>query len=220
MDLLRASLDGLWQGIGGQLRKPTGAWGRLIGGLMAFANARANALAIAALRVREGDCLLELGCGPGLALQSLLRMPHRALAVGLDWSEAMLAQASRRNRAALNAGRLALVRGDFSRLPFAGESADAILAVNVAYFMQSPAAAREAHRVLRRSGRFVLYATHRSAMQRWRFADPHTHRLFDSSELAVLLTEAGFAADRIRIELVDAGFGILGLLAVAQKGAS
>ena len=36
---------------------------------MALANAKPNALAIAALGMREGESLLELGCGPGRALQ-------------------------------------------------------------------------------------------------------------------------------------------------------
>jgi SAM-dependent methyltransferase len=214
---LRPSSDAFWQSIGAQLRNPSGLWGRLAGGVMAFANAKPNTLAVAALSMREGESLLELGCGPGRALQGLLRLPHLARVIGLDWSEIMLAQASRRNRLALEAGRLALVRGDFARLPFIAESTDAILAVNVVYFMYGSAAVREARRVLRPGGRFVLYATDRSAMRIWPFSGPHTHRLFDHNRLTALLIDAGFAADCIRIESVDAGLGIMGLLAVAQK---
>jgi SAM-dependent methyltransferase len=184
---------------------------------MTFANAKPNTLAVAALSMREGESLLELGCGPGCALQGLLRLPHLARVIGLDWSEVMLAHASSRNRLALEAGRLALVRGDFARLPFIAEIADAILAVNVVYFMHNSAAVREARRVLRPGGRLVLYATDRSAMRRWPFAGFHTHRLFDQNRLTALLIDAGFAADCIRIEGVNAGLGIMGLLAVAQK---
>jgi SAM-dependent methyltransferase len=207
----------LWEGIGAQLRNPSGLWGRTTGSVMAVANAKPNTLAVAALGMREGESLLELGCGPGHALQELLRLPHLARVIGLDWSEVMLAQASRRNRLALEAGRLALIRGDFGGLPFVDEITDAVLAVNVVYFMHSSAAAREAHRVLRPGGRIVLYATHGSAMRRWPFAGYHTHRLFDHKRLTTLLIDAGFAVDRIRIEGVNAGFGIGGLLAVAQK---
>jgi SAM-dependent methyltransferase len=214
---LRPSFTALWQGIGAQLRNPSGLWGRMAGSLMAFANAKPNTLALAALSMREGESLLELGCGPGCALQGLLRLPHLARVIGLDWSEVMLAHASRRNRLALEAGRLALVRGDFARLPFIAEIADAILAVNVVYFMHSSAAVREARRVLCPGGRMVLYATDRSAMRRWRFAGPDTHRLFDHNRLTALLIDAGFAADCIRIEGVNAGLGVMGLLAVARK---
>lgn len=212
----RPSFHAVWQGIGAQLRKPSGLWGRMAGTVMARANAKPNVLAVAALCLRDGESVLELGCGPGRALQALLRSPHLKRAIGLDWSEIMLAQASRRNRHALEAGRLALVRGDFTRLPFSDELA-AVLAVNVVYFMGSSAALREARRVLRPGGRIVLYATHGSDMRRWPFAGSDTHRLFDDDRLTALLVEAGFAADRIRIEAVNAGFGVRGLLAVAEK---
>jgi ubiquinone/menaquinone biosynthesis C-methylase UbiE len=184
---------------------------------MAFVNAKSNTVAVAALGLRNGASVLELGCGPGRALHELLRSPHVGQLTGIDWSEVMLVQASRHNRLALETGRLALVCGDFTRLPFSAEIADAILAVNVVYFMNSSAALREARRVLRPGGRLVLYATHRSVMQRWPFAGADTHRLFDHNSLTALLIDAGFASDRIRIECVDAGFGVKGLLAVALK---
>lgn len=184
---------------------------------MAVANARPNALAAAALGMTEGESLLELGCGPGRALQGLLRSPRLTRAIGIDRSDAMLSQAASRNQQSLEAGRLVLIRGDFAKLPFIDEIADAVLAVNVVYFMHESAALREARRVLRPGGRIVIYATHGSAMRRWPFAGPDTHRLFDQNGLTALLLDAGFAADRIRIESVDAGFSVLGLLAVARK---
>lgn len=217
MQRRRPSFNAFWHGIGAQLRNPSGLWGQMAGRFMTFVNAKPNTLAVAALSMREGESLLELGCGPGCALQGLLRLPHLARVIGLDWSEVMLAHASSRNRLALEAGRLALVRGDFARLPFIAEIADAILAVNVVYFMHNSAAVREARRVLRPGGRLVLYATDRSAMRRWPFAGFHTHRLFDQNRLTALLIDAGFAADCIRIEGVNVGLGIMGLLAVAQK---
>jgi SAM-dependent methyltransferase len=185
---------------------------------MAVANARPNALAVAALGMREGESLLELGCGPGHALQKLLRLPRLERAIGLDWSEVMLAQAAYRNRLALEAGRLVLIRGDFAKLPFTDDIADAVLAVNVAYFMHSSAALREAYRVLRKGGRIVLYATAERAMRRWPFAGPDTHRLFDHDQLAAMFVSAGFQRDRISIDGVNAGLGIAGLVALAYKG--
>jgi SAM-dependent methyltransferase len=187
--------------------------GRVIG----FANAKPNAAALAALNLRNGESLIELGCGPGRALQAVLRDPQLKQAVGVDWSPVMLAQAARRNRAALETGRLKLVTGDFANLPFDDANVDAVLAVNVVYFM-SAASVAEARRVLRPGGRLVLYATHGSIMRRWPFAGSHSHRLFDGKRLAALLVDGGFARDRIRIDDVDAGFGVKGLLAMATKG--
>jgi ubiquinone/menaquinone biosynthesis C-methylase UbiE len=216
--LAKPSLKPFWQGIGAQLRNPSGLRGRLAGTAMARANAKPNRLALAALGLRDGETLLELGCGSGRALYESLRSSRLAQAIGLDWSETMLAQASRRNRRALQAGRCVLVRAAFAHLPVAGEIADAVLAVNVVYFMNSSTAVREARRVLRPDGRIVIYATDRSAMRHWPFAGRHTHRLYNANRLTALLVDAGFSADRIRIESVNAGFGVAGLLAIAHKG--
>lgn len=217
MRRLQTSFDAIWHGIGAQLRKPSGLGGRIAGGVMVFANAKPNAIAIAALHLCEGESLLELGCGPGLALQALLRSTDLVWIIGLDWSEVMLSRAARRNRPAIEAGQLALVRGDFAALPLKAESVGAVLAVNVVYFMKNSGAAREVHRVLRPGGRIVVYASDRSAMSGWPFAGPETHRLFDQDALAALLVEAGFAAEDVRIDVVDAGFGVKGLLAKARK---
>jgi SAM-dependent methyltransferase len=214
---LRSPLDAVWHGIDAQLRKPSGLGGRIAGRAMALANTKPNALAIAALGLRDGESLLELGCGPGHALNALLHSTNAAWAVGIDWSETMLAQAVRHNRAPVEAGRLALVRSDFAALPFITESVDVILAVNVVYFMRSSAAMREAHRVLRPGGRIVVYASDRSAMRGWPFAGPETHRLFNQDGLVALLVEAGFAPDSVRLDAVDVGFGVKGLLAKAHK---
>jgi SAM-dependent methyltransferase len=211
------SAHALWQSVGAQLRRPSGLFGRITGRLMGVANAKPNAVALAALDLRNGESVIELGCGPGRALQAVLRDPHLKQAIGLDWSPVMLAQAAWRNRAALDAGRLKLVRGDFANLPFDDANADAVLAVNVVYFM-SVASVAEARRVLRPGGRLVLYATHGSIMRRWPFASSHSHRLFDRKRLAALLADGGFARDRIRIDDVDAGFGVKGLLAMAANG--
>jgi len=180
-------------------------------------NAAPNRSAIDALKLKDGESLLELGCGPGLALRASLQSQPQTRAIGLDWSRTMLAQAARNNRRALSSGQINLVRGDFSKLPFAGDIVDAVLAVNVVYFMTSAAALREAHRVLRPGGRIVLYATDRSAMRHWPFARRHSHRLFDRSRLIGLLSDAGFTAKGIDVQTIDAGLGVKGLLAAASK---
>lgn len=212
-----AHADTIWDRIGTQLSNPSGVWGRMTGRVMGIANATPNSLAVAALEAQESECLLELGCGPGHALKALLRLPGVGRAIGLDWSDVMLAQSSRRNRAVFDSGRLALVRGDFAELPLEDGSVDRVLAVNTVYFMRDSTAVREARRVLRTGGRIVLYATHASVMRHWLFAGPDTHRLYDHDTLETLLVEAGFASESVHVESVDAGFGVKGLLATAEK---
>lgn len=184
---------------------------------MRYVNARPNALAIAALRPHAGERVLELGCGPGYALKDLLTYPQIKEVIGIDHSELMLREAKRLNSRATTSRRLKLVRCDFSALPFGPRSIDSVLAVNVAYFMKDASAVIEARRVLRPGGHLILYATMEEAMERWHFAGPASHRLYDDIEMKALLHDGGFKPELIHVDVVSVGFGVRGLLAVAQN---
>jgi SAM-dependent methyltransferase len=186
---------------------------------MHYANARSNALAIEALCPRSGERILELGCGPGYALKKLLTRPEIEDVIGIDHSALMLEEASRLNRHAMNSRRLNLIQCDFSALPLCSGSIDSVMAVNVAYFMRDESAVSEVRRVLRPGGRLVLYATARESMERWRFAGPQSHRLYDHIQILALLRAGGFLTDLIRVDGVSAGLGVRGFLALARKEA-
>jgi ubiquinone/menaquinone biosynthesis C-methylase UbiE len=212
------AIEALWDSIGSQLKSPNGQLGRLAGAVMAAINREPNDRSVAALDVCPEDTILELGCGPGMALKRMASAATRGLVIGLDSSPAMLAQAARRNRATMGAGRTRLVLGRFDALPFHSGSVDKILAVNVAYFFRDDAdELREVHRVLRPGGRAVVYATDRESMAGWKFAGPRTHRLVDTSGLRTAFRLAGFEAAETTIRTVVLSFGIRGLIAVGRK---
>jgi len=81
--------------------------------------------------------IVEIGPGPGIGLEELLRRFPEAQVWGIDRSSEMLRQARGRNRGAAEAGRLSLVRGDVSAirdLP----SVDLVAANHVLYFWREP----------------------------------------------------------------------------------
>jgi trans-aconitate methyltransferase len=81
--------------------------------------------------------ILELGFGPGVATARLLAAFPTAQLFGVDRSAAMVAEATRRNQAAITVSRLRLVRGEASTVStFA--PLDLILAVHVIYFWADP----------------------------------------------------------------------------------
>jgi ubiquinone/menaquinone biosynthesis C-methylase UbiE len=198
------------------LRNPSGFGGRLIARVMGIANRRSNRIAIRALDCSPDNTILDLGCGSGPAVKVLAGTAGQGLILGLDHSETMLAQASRRNRHAVRQRRVHLVRGRIDALPWRDNTIDKILAVHVVYFA-GEAGVREARRVLRPGGRIVIVATDQSAMTRWKFAQSSTHELFDVRGLAGLLVRGGFATSEISVTQIKLGFGVLGLLAIATK---
>jgi SAM-dependent methyltransferase len=187
-------LDPLWHAIGRQLRQPSGLPGRMAGMLMRLVNDGPNRLAVDLLQIEPGDTVLELGCGPGHALELMAARAGMGVVHGLDQSPVMLNQAERRNRSAMRDGRVFLHRGGFERLPFSDGSIDRVLAVNVAYFWRDPPnIAREIRRVLSPGGRVSIYVTDAGTMCLWKFAGPETHRHYDAAGLAAVLRSGGFA---------------------------
>lgn len=99
---------------------------------------------------RDGDALLDIGCGTGTALFELA--PRVGRAVGVDLSAEMLAVA--RLRAPAN---VELVQADCAELPFDAASFDVYRAERIYQHLAEPRAAlREARRVLKPGGRLVL----------------------------------------------------------------
>ena len=93
-----------------QFGQPTGIVGRLVGLVMARrpSNRERNRRTIELLQIRDGDRVLEIGFGPGLAIEMAARLARSGKVVGVDHSDVMLRQASHRNRAAIAAGRVQL----------------------------------------------------------------------------------------------------------------
>lgn len=213
---MRPAPASCWDRLGRQLRHPSGCGGRLLGHAITVVNRAPNRAAIAALDLRAGDTVLELGFGPGAAVRVLAADPRPRRIVGVDASEAMVNQARRHNRAAVAAGRVDLRQATFDDLPLPGASVDKVLAVNVVYFWDdAPAILGEVRRVLRPGGRLAIYATDLRAMRRWKFAGPDSHRLFDRAGLAALLRDGGFAPNGIAVREIRVTFAVPGLIATA-----
>jgi ubiquinone/menaquinone biosynthesis C-methylase UbiE len=107
-----------------------------------------------ALRAEPCARVLDIGCGTGRLAERLVaeRVPS---VVGCDFSAGMLAQAAERLASA--GSRVALARGDATRLPFADATFDAAVSTEAFHWFPDQAAAlRELRRVLRPGGRVLL----------------------------------------------------------------
>ncbi len=121
-----------------QFEHPRGLLGYMTGWIMAHrtSNKDRNRWTVDLLDIQPTDHVLELGCGPGLALQSCLSHATEGLVVGLDHSETMLAQAAARNRHAIKDKRLELRLGSLRELSGSADQYDKIYSVNVVQFLE------------------------------------------------------------------------------------
>src|SRR5262249_2554216 len=119
-----------------QFHRPHGFGGRAAGWVMAHrgSNRKRNVWAAGLLDVQPTDRVLQMGCGPGVAIQQLARRATSGLVVGVDHSELMVRHARKRNAAAVRAGRVDLRLGSAEDLPAFDERFDKVLAVNSLMF--------------------------------------------------------------------------------------
>jgi SAM-dependent methyltransferase len=144
---------------------PRGLLGRLGGIIMARANYRHAAWVIDLLDLQETDTVLEVGFGPGVAIQLLAESARHV--AGVDPSAEMLRLAARRNAESTGTGRVDLRQGSADDLPFPAESFAKALAINSMQVWPDPSAGlREIWRVLKPGGTVALAFTAYSGQQK------------------------------------------------------
>ena len=149
--------------------------------------------------IQSDATIVDLGCGPGQALETLA--PFCAKAIGVDREPSMVAAARERLAAFDN---VAIHEGILEALPLADDSVDAALLILVLHLLSNPLGVfREAARILKRpgatgsgrGGRLVVVdmQPHTSDVLR---TFGHRHRGFSIESLTELAVPAGLTVER------------------------
>jgi len=116
-----------------------------------FVQGRKRAMELLGLRAGERLCLVGIGTG-----SDLLHLPNGVDGVGVDLSEAMLAQAER--KLPIEGCNVQLLIGDAQALPLQDDAFDAVILNLVLSVVPDPSRCmEEAIRVLRPRGRIVVF---------------------------------------------------------------
>jgi SAM-dependent methyltransferase len=165
-----------------------------------------------AVRLRPGAWLLDVACGPGYVAEEARR--RGAMAVGIDFSPAMVEIASRSNPS------LQFHTGDAQALPYDNQSFDAVaMNFGVLHLPEPERAFAEAARVLRPHGRYaftlwagpahspgaaiVENAISAHADKSVKLPDGPAYFSYESArECAAILARAGFDVDSLEFRTV------------------
>jgi SAM-dependent methyltransferase len=179
--------------IPGQAGMPRGLIGRLLGKIMVSHNRPDNEWTIDLLQTGSYERILEVGFGPGMAIESLMKSYPNIHVDGIDHSETMLRAASVRNQEAVAAGLVTLQLGSVEKLPFAASTFNKALAVNCIYFWEKPVQGlTELHRVLKPGGRLGITVRDKTR---------DAYQAFRPERLKEMFAQAGFTA----VEVVNNG---------------
>ena len=145
-----------------QFGAPRGLRGRVAAHVVARLTGDANRWMVECLDVGPHDRVLDVGCGPGLAVARAAEVSAGPV-VGVDASETMVRMARRRNQAAAREGRVEIRRADAALLPYPDAHFTRAGSLNSLQFWPAPAAGLgELYRVLAPGGRVAVVLMARS----------------------------------------------------------
>ena len=122
-----------------QARRPSGLFGRFVMSVVFDrGNAFLNGFVLDAMAVQEDDRVLEIGCGTGRLIGKMAKSIDRGYIEGVDFSDAMVAIARRRNRDSIASGQVKITKGDFDELEYECDCFDKVCSVNTVYFWPRP----------------------------------------------------------------------------------
>jgi ubiquinone/menaquinone biosynthesis C-methylase UbiE len=187
-----------------QFMRPSGWRGQFVGYVMAAKNAAMNQLAVEQLNIKSHDHILEIGFGPGTAIESAALRLTSGLIAGVDVSDVMLRQASWRNRRFIRDGRVEIKLGSVLQLPYLDSLFDKVFAVNSFHtWPDQQKALGEIRRVLKVGGILLLQLRHKHPTRRWLVPPGFTEN--EIAQVLLMLDRTGFKNIRSQVYRVDQG---------------
>jgi trans-aconitate methyltransferase len=120
-----------------QFGNPKGLTGEFVGYLLALKNQRRTDWVISLMNIESGDKILEIGYGPGIAVEKITKILTTGSITGIDISSVMQKQAFKRNLSEIKKGKARLSKGSIDSLGL-NEKFDKIFGINVHLFWKDP----------------------------------------------------------------------------------
>lgn len=147
------------------------------------------------LQINSDTTALDIGCGGGANLATLLTFCKYGTVTGLDYSAVSVAKSIAVNRQAVQEGRCQVLQGDVMALPFAEAQFDLITAFETVYYWPDLAQAfAQIFTALKPGGQFFICNEADGTNpddEKWpQLIDGMT--IYTQQQLQTLLTAAGF----------------------------
>jgi len=142
-----------------QCSKPSGWLGRINLWSMNRRHSRVTEWGLKHVSIQKHDTILDVGCGGGRTVARLAAVATEGKTYGVDYSEASVAASQRANRKWIAAGRVEILPGSVSHLPFPDQMFDLVTAIETHYYWPDlNTDMQEVLRVLKPGGALIIIA--------------------------------------------------------------
>ncbi len=142
-----------------QCRKPTGWFGRLLLRDFNRHHSKVTDWGLQHLAIQKHDTILDVGCGGGRTVHKLAGIATDGKVYGIDFSEESVTVSRRTNKQWIAMGRVEILPGSVSRLPFSDHMFNLVTAVETHFFWPDLVAdMQEVLRVLKPGGKVIIIA--------------------------------------------------------------
>ncbi len=142
-----------------QCRKPTGWFGRLLLRDFNRHHSKVTDWGLQHLAIQKHDTILDVGCGGGRTVHKLAGIATDGKVYGIDFSEESVTVSRRTNKQWIAMGRVEILPGSVSRLPFSDHMFNLVTAVETHFFWPDLVAdMHEVLRVLKPGGKVIIIA--------------------------------------------------------------
>lgn len=188
-----------------QCGRPRGWFGRFLVRGMNLGHYSLTRWGLSKVVIPESANVLDIGCGGGRTLETLASIAKLGKAVGIDYSEDSVAVARKRNQALIVNGRVEVLHGSVSSMPFSDATFDCVAAVESYYFWPDIAAdLAEIRRVMKPKGQLVIvagmYLGSKFDKRNMKLIKAGGMRCFSVQEFEDNLQDAGFSDVAVTVE--------------------
>jgi arsenite methyltransferase len=186
--------------IGNQFRKPSGFFGRIISVIMRNGNGVAYEKIIPELQIKKDERILEIGYGHGLGID-LICSNYDCFVSGVDFSELMYNEATKRNKNHIVQNKAELRHGDYMDSETFADQYNKVFCINVVYFWNSLMEPfSKIHAELKEEGIFCIYMAHPNDLKKMKFTKDDIFNKYTIEQVVECLRQSGFREINYRFD--------------------
>lgn len=137
--------------------KPKGIGGKIMVNMMNAGHSSMAEWGFTHIKIANNNICLDIGCGGGANVKTLLKKSPYGKVTGIDYSEISVKKSQKVNKTEIENKRCEIMQGNVMKLPFGDEDFDVITAFETIYFWPDISEAfKQVYRVLKSGGTFMI----------------------------------------------------------------